>query len=85
MTPCSASHLRNDYLPGKRVRLSHARAKTENVARSEHFVFFFLSRTPVRSGGGYTTDFVLFSASGAANGSLQFNAQSGEPLLIQLR
>jgi len=36
-------------------------------------------------GGGYTTDFVLFSASGAAAGTLQFNSQSGTPLQLQLR
>jgi hypothetical protein len=36
-------------------------------------------------GGGYTTDFVLFSASGPATGTLQFNSQSGTPLQLQLR
>jgi hypothetical protein len=37
-------------------------------------------------GGGYTTEFVLFSASPRpASGTLQFIAQSGEPLTLQLR
>jgi hypothetical protein len=80
-TPISATTLRSRYNERGDFLVSTIQVFDEqrDVASSE-LIFPHLA-----DGGGYTTDFVLFSVSGAANGALQFTGQSGEPLFPQLQ
>jgi hypothetical protein len=78
--PISAITLRSRYNERGDFIVSTVQLLDEHTPASSQLIFPHLA-----DGSGYTTDFVLFSASGPASGTLQFNTQSGEPLSLQLR
>jgi hypothetical protein len=80
-TPVSVVTLRSRYNERGDFLVSTIQAADEQRGGASSELIF----PHIADGGGYTTDFVLFSASGPATGMLQFNSQSGEPLSIQLR
>jgi hypothetical protein len=78
--PISAITLRSRYNERGDFIVSTIQLLDEHTQGSSELLFPHLA-----DGAGYTTDFVLFSASGPASGTLQFNTPSGKPLALQLR
>jgi len=80
-TPIWAINLRSRHNERGDILLSTMQVVDEqNGGTSSELIFPLFA-----DGGGYTTDFLLFSVSGAATGTLQFNSQSGEPLPLEVR
>jgi hypothetical protein len=77
----SATALRSRYNERGDFLVSTMQVFDDRAAAASDLIFPHLA-----DGGGYTTDFILFStSSNPATGTLEFNTPSGAPLLLQLR